>query len=67
MPNSAFGGDSGYYIGFKTGASIQDYSDVKFVNPRITGTEKDNTSEDAVVGSLLVGKKTQSFSCKIRN
>ena len=65
MPNFALAGDSGYYIGFKTGASIQDYSDVSFINPRITGTERDNDSETDAIYSFQVGKTLSNFPVRL--
>jgi len=65
MPNFALAGDSEYYIGFKTGASIQDYNDVSFVNPRITGTSQDNDSETDAIYSFQVGKTLSSFPVRL--
>jgi opacity protein-like surface antigen len=61
----AFAGDSGYYVGFKTGASIQDYSDVVFRNPRITGTSQDNDSESDAIISFQIGKTLSSFPVRL--
>ncbi len=57
MANFSFAGDSGYYVGFKTGASIQDYNNVVFDNPRITGTARDNGADASEIISFQVGKK----------
>ena len=53
--------ESGYYLGFKTGSSIQDYTDVKFVNPRITaGTKSDSGTDDMALISFQLGKTLSS-------
>jgi outer membrane immunogenic protein len=53
--------ESGYYLGFKTGASIQDYTDVSFVNPRITtGVAKDNDTDTTALISFQLGKTLSS-------
>jgi opacity protein-like surface antigen len=53
--------ESGYYLGFKTGNSIQDYTDVKFVNPRITaGTKSDSGTDDSALVSFQLGKTLSS-------
>ena len=49
--------DNGYYVGARTGVSIQDYNDVKFVNPRITtGVKSDNDAEAQGLISIQLGK-----------
>ena len=50
-----------YYVGFKTGASIQDYNDVSFVNPRITtGLKTDHDTDTEILYSLQIGRKISS-------
>lgn len=61
MANFSFAGGSGYYVGFKAGASIQDYDNVVFDNPRITGTSKRHDSDTSEIVSFQVGKKFSSI------
>jgi opacity protein-like surface antigen len=65
LVNISYAGDSGTYIGFKTGASIQDYNDVKFENPRITGVSQDNDSDAEAIISFQVGKTLSSFPVRL--
>jgi len=54
------------YFGLRTGASIQDYTDVNFENPRITtGLKTDNSNDTAALISLQLGK-TLSASARTR-
>ena len=65
-PTNVFAeGNSGYYVGFKTGVSIQDYTDVNFINPRITGTSRDNDSDSAAIVSFQVGKTLSNFPVRL--
>ena len=53
--------ESGCYVGFKTGPSIQDYTDVKFVNPRIiTGVREENDTDTSALISFHLGKTLSS-------
>lgn len=61
----SFADNSGYYVGVKTGLSIQDYYDVKFVNPRITGTSKDNDSENTRILSFQIGKTLSTLPFRL--
>jgi len=61
ITNFSFAGDSGYYVGFKTGVSVQDYNNVVFDNPRITGTARDSGADVSEIISFQVGKQFSFF------
>jgi opacity protein-like surface antigen len=62
---TTFASEKRYYIGFKGGTSVQDYTDVNFINPRITGVESDNDNETEWLASFQFGKTFSSLPLRL--